>query len=369
MANFDTEKDNLILELKTLKTLITNIKNASTNLKSQLDNETSAYDTTSLETKINAFKTSLDALNSTLYRIFLKSSSDTTPLMLMITNFQKYLFICDFSSYSGDNELKDTYRNYLFDIPKAYYNVSSSASDIYLTAEHKILPYLKFLNNIPLLTASETDTYNNNIQKFSDERYDYEDHKYEVFLDLNNYMTMDKTLHIQLKYTQAIIDRLMADLNSIETVILPDLNETITSIDTKLISHMDQKRSTHGIFSLSNYERKVYNYTYLTERIRLKYEFLDGVNINIGLIDDKITELEAKPIPDYNLINKFKALKDSYISIKNSVEFELKAMIEEYNNMRLHVFGLEAITLGDKEFDDGGISNPNLPCFMNADLS
>lgn len=265
--------------------------------------------------------------------------------------------------YSTNN--KNVHMSSLFKISDNIYRVDYCAKQFQHIIQENIIPYINQLSSQGTHTTT-MDTAITKMETYITERNTYETLKYSKFqLYTASTMQQEKSTleRIQL---QAEVDKAINDLGVINGITLPGLSAQILELDETLLARINEETSIHEIFYLSNHERKIYNYTYITLRLRLKYKNQVVINNNISIISDKLFLLKNEPIPDYDLIVKLEGAQLAYQSVLNTMNEEIRAMVLEYNEIRLNQFGIEPIVENDVDFDDGGFANPDLDCFASS---
>ena len=225
-----------------------------------------------------------------------------------------------------------------------------------------ITNHFNFLENYS--PSNITSTYiSNEFDKIDSNYLTYLDDKNETYLNYQNSMKnlnniIDEITTIDLD-TEFINNRILS-----EDSIISNLINEITALDSQIVSRIKNSASVNSIITISEFERKVYNYTYLTIRIRLKQKLLESINKDIKLINETLLELKNQTVPDKTLIAKLQLNLDSFMAVKNNLELELEGMVLEYNNLRIS-FGIDdPVLITDTDFNDYGIADPNLECFQ-----
>ena len=171
---------------------------------------------------------------------------------------------------------------------------------------------------------------------------DYKDHLANYYLSINNKLTENIT-------NAANINAEIANLQQL-------LNEVI-----------DNEKPVKSIFSISNYQRIIYNYSYLTQRLKIKYFEKEKIINDIEIIQNKLIELYSQPVPNTGLINDLENLKAAFEALLNEVNFEISTMTEEYNKIRTSYLGLDPINENDSNFDPGKYAVSDLDCLETVE--
>jgi hypothetical protein len=146
-----------------------------------------------------------------------------------------------------------------------------------------------------------------------------------------------------------------------------NINAEITNLQQLLNEVIDYEKPVKSIFSLSNYQRIIYNYSYLTQRLKIKYFERDKVKDDIEIINNKLIELYSQPVPDQGLIHELENLKASFEALLNEINYEISTMTEEYNKIRTSYLGLDPIAEDDPNFDPGKYAITDLDCLETVE--
>jgi len=202
-------------------------------------------------------------------------------------------------------------------------------------------------NNKDTLYDSLNDLYNakSNLEKNkikNETLLYYKDHLNQYYLELNNKLTDNLTrtaeVSAEISQTQAL------------------LGEVI-----------DEEKPVKSIFSISNYQRIIYNYSYLTQRLKIKYFERSKVENDIEILNNKLIDLYSQPVPNMGLINDLENLKASFEALLNEINFEISTMTEEYNKIRTSFLGLDPIAENDPNFDPGKYAVTDLDCLETVE--
>jgi len=224
--------------------------------------------------------------------------------------------------------------------------------------------YLKTLSGTNSEDETAKVTIENTLDVYDTERRNYINTKY------NTFSTYQESLRefSEIILTIVDIDLEIEDLNnriSSELSLVIKLENDIVNMDQQIIDRISHQQSVNTILYISDYERKIYNYTYLTIRIRLKQKMLIAVNNDVQIINDILLQLKSQTIPDRSLIDRTETNLNAFVSVLNNLTAELEGMVIEYNKLR-EEFGInDPVLITDYEFNDHGLADPNLDCFQN----
>ena len=361
ISNTMNNIDVLNNKIDTIKSYMENGLIKINNIKTYIDKDITNYNSENLSSQISTFDSYINGTNPDIKTLLYSNGFDEDgTLSKIIKEIIKDFELIYMSSYYA-TDLRSSYVKDIYNILPGTYHVDYIFRIIKDEALN-IKNAKDYLSGIS--TDSTITTTKNNIKKFITERNTFiRETKVSAFDDMIDYQTKIIMNDINIEfYLQNYddFDQFITNINLRLNRLTRDIEEASTSI----IAKIRQEYSMHDIFSLSNYERKMYNYTYITIRLRLKYKIVNDINNNINLINDKLIELRAQPVPDYDRIHKFEDLKNSYTNILNSLNREIESLVLEYNKIRSDDLGLDPIRLGDQEFSDNGYANPNLECFM-----
>jgi len=153
---------------------------------------------------------------------------------------------------------------------------------------------------------------------------------------------------IKLATNQTIID---ANLIEIDTL------TTARNISSGNILNGDSNKL--DIFQMDDYQRMIFNYTYITDRLQKRLILID--TLNTDLLNAQTLYEAVHNNPDANIIEEVSALNEV-----NRIEVEIQTnrnfitnYTTEYNKIRI-VLGLPAIIEGDINFSDGGKANQQI---------
>jgi len=175
-------------------------------------------------------------------------------------------------------------------------------------------------------------------------------------------------------YTDKMIkDKLNIHLNELNSIkadnenTVIDLSTKMTTVKENLGVDLDQNNPVLSIFSINNYQRIIYNYTYIVQRLRIKFTDKKVIEDRIQIIDNKIAFVTSQPVIDQALLTQLQDLKASYVNTLNQVNFEIETLATEFNRLRTEHLGLPATAVESADFDDGGLAVSNLDCLDTSE--
>jgi len=189
--------------------------------------------------------------------------------------------------------------------------------------------------------------------------------KYKVYLS-------DYVEHYKDSLLKSFENKYYKKFTDLQTELQTDtakiLNE-ITTMQSVLKEELtdDLINRTKSIFGISNYQRIVYNYTYITQRLKIKYFERKKVEDDIEIIQNKIYEIQNKIPVDQGKLADLNHLKGAFIAVKNEIDNEIKTLTDEYNKIRTTYFGLKPIGNDDPNFDPGQYAVYDLDCLETAE--
>ena len=143
------------------------------------------------------------------------------------------------------------------------------------------------------------------------------------------------------------------------------ISEALLEAQNNLGVDLDENRKIESIFYINDHQRTIYNYTYITQRLRIKLYERKIVSDRINIINSKIEKVSNLPVIDYGDFKKLNDLLASYLSVKKQLDFEIETLIQEYNLIRTTKLGLEPLIEGIDSPDDvdkEGYSVSDLKC-------
>jgi len=249
-------------------------------------------------------------------------------------------------------------------------NLKVDIYSVYYIARYLIQEANEVLEYLESLTTTEEENENaktiieNTIDVYDQERRNYISDKYNNFKIYQDSLKDFSNLILQMNDLDLDIEDLSNRILS-ENSLIVKLEADIANMDQQIIDRINYQKSVNTILYISEYERKIYNYTYLTIRIRLKQKLLVAINNDIQILNDILLQLKSQTIPNRSLIDETENNLNSFISVLENLTLELEGMIIEYNNLRQQ-FGIDdPVTITDYDFNDHGLADPNLECFQN----
>jgi len=190
------------------------------------------------------------------------------------------------------------------------------------------------------------------------------------FSDKKRTADLDKLKLENLKSLKNYLNDYLNELNTLNSANVSNMAEIQTEINQKqaaLGEDLDENNPIKSIFEISNYQRIIYNYTYITQRLKIKYFERKIIDDRIEIIDQKLIEVTSQVIVDQGIVTDLQNLRASYSALQEQINFEIKTLTEEYNKIRTTYLGLEPISDDNPDFDDGGYAVSNLDCLETAE--
>lgn len=362
VQTYKTNTDILITSINNIIGIFTNILPKLDSVLEEINNldATALRSSSSVDTEYS-FINYIDSMKKFLFD---RGYNDASNLPDQISALVGQAELIDRAGlYSTNN--KNSHMTSLFKISDNVYRVDYCAKQFQHIIQENIIPYIEQLSSQSTHTST-MDTAITKINTYITERNTFESTKYDKYQIFTASKLLEDKATLERIQLQAEVDKALSDLSIINNITLPSFETQVQELDSTLLSRIKEESSIHEIFYLSNYERKIYNYTYITLRLRLKYKNKKVIENNIQIISDKLFLLKNEPIPDYELIIKLEGTQLAYQSILNTLNEEMKSMIAEYNDIRINQFGIAPIEEGDEDFDDGGFANPDLDCFAST---
>jgi len=351
-ATIKSNIDVLISTLTSIVTQLTNVKNITNNMKSAV----SSFNLSSINNFISLSGTaSMNNFSKLLFDLlFVENTNNCSNLISNILGGAQYL---NNTLFMSDNNLANLYTYMKTDIYSGYYiikNLAQELEDIY-----------NYINTMSGTVGNEEEALQyllDAYQVYTNTRSSYIDRKYIAF---KLYQEALK----DFKYLEADIVDIVSDMaefnieidNQNETIRL--LNRDLIDLDSNIIDRMQQQQTVNSILYISDYERRIYNYTYLTIRIRLKQRMMEAVQVDYDIITDVLYQLKLQTIPNRTLIDRAEKNQNAFDKVLINITTELEGMIIEYNTLRRE-FGIDdPILISDINFNDHQLADPNLECF------
>jgi len=217
---------------------------------------------------------------------------------------------------------------------------------LYSNTENIINVISTFKENI----TTALDNFNTKKQDFSKKHQDLQIQTIKLFTLRKQKDTLNQVL---IKLNQNVEDY---------NARLIKLNNLITQYKTALGKDLDFNIPTKSIFMISNYQRVLYNYTYITNRLKIKYNERKIVKDRIKIAKNARTEVLSKVPVNKALDEQLQYIIASYEALLNEINNEIKTLTDEYNKIRTTYLGLDPIAHDDPNFDDGGYAVFDLDC-------
>jgi len=358
---------------------ITDFKNTANTLISILNNVIIQY--TDIRDNIDDIKTSIVTFNTTDLSNFLNvDGTSGVSVYILKDNVKSYLFDYDFPKVLGqflgianylktidyfrDNSSNDIdYNNFIEQSKQNFYN------NFYIF--NYIIQEMENVYNY-LINRSGTAAGNTNsktklidtVKVFDEERILYLSTKYNNFKTFQDSLNELSVLLKTIAEESTQIDEINNRLDS-ERVKIDQLSKDITTLDSAIITRIQSQKSVNSILYIDEYERKIYNYTYLTIRIRLKQKLRKSIQTDVKIVEQVLIDLKSQTIPNRDLIDRAQNNLNAFNSVLENINNELEGMVFEYNNIRT-TFGInDPVELDQDDFNDYGLSDPDLECFKN----
>jgi len=195
--------------------------------------------------------------------------------------------------------------------------------------------------------------------------------KLNLFIDAKKSQDISQINLDSLQYQYNILDEysvkfneIIASLNANKLTVQND----ISSLTNLLGEQLDAEKPMKSIFTLNNFQRIIYNYSYLTQRIKIKLNELKQVQDGIQIIQNQIEVVQSTPPINNALLTDLINLKSSYAAVEESIYFELSSMKEEFNKIRTSYLGEAAIEINDLgTFDPGPYALTDLDCLITSE--
>lgn len=174
----------------------------------------------------------------------------------------------------------------------------------------------------------------------------------ELYITRHLKQNVDKLIKYhedELNYNLDTIDTLQMRIIEMQNIIEESGKMIITSESLRL-----------DIFMMNEYQRNVFNYTYITDRLRRRLYYVPIYNNDLT---KAVTDKENVDNHPESTITQQLAAAEEVNRIQTLINHN-NAMINqytlEYNRIRTEVFGIAPIIQGDVNFDDGDRSNQRL---------
>ncbi len=191
------------------------------------------------------------------------------------------------------------------------------------------------------------------------ENEDYFDQVYEI----NRLQSMESEMDIHLRGLSKLIDA-MAEQNIRDTMEVianeSQISANITTRNGAANNIMNADSNKLNIFLMDDHQRVIFNYTYITDRLRKRLFLVDQLSTDLVSADLNYHTILLNP--ESTIIEQITALEEvnritNFIQSNNLL---ITNYTEEYNRIRIYHFALPPIVQGDVDFDDGGYSNQKI---------
>jgi len=207
-----------------------------------------------------------------------------------------------------------------------------------------------------------TDSIDSSLDTFNTKKQDLSDNHKDTLIQIIKLYDLNQQ--------KSNLDSLETKLNNNITTYtneLANLNNQITEYKTSLGDDLDFNIPTKSIFMINNYERIIYNYTYITNRLKIKYTEQKVVEDRIKISKNALTEVLSKVPVNKALEEQLENLIASYNALLNEINNEIKSLTDEYNIIRIGSLGLDPIAHDDPNFSDDGYAIYDLDCLNSVE--
>jgi len=153
--------------------------------------------------------------------------------------------------------------------------------------------------------------------------------------------------------------------------LLNNYNIEVLSNNTDIINFTTQKENASknimnddtkrlDIFLMDEHQRTIFNYTYLTDRLRKRLFNKETISTNLLYAKSNYEVINANP--SSSILDKIAAREEVSRNQNELLSNDnyITLYTEEYNKIRIDKFGILPIKKGDEAFDDGGLANEQL---------
>lgn len=361
ITTFKTNLIALINILNNIKITISNIKTASSLLKTAVGSYNNSDIANLIRSSGNgtSFKKESIALKNLLF-----GSSSLPPLSEIISKtYGAADYLKKIKYFIDDNDGNIDFNTFTTNINFNNYDIYYISR--YLTQEAEVVhTYLSSLEGTSTENSNAKNTISNTLDVYDKERNNYIDKKFDTFGTYRESLRTFKKLILEIKGIDSDIIAINNRIIS-ETTLVTALQADITNMNQQIITRISNQTSVNNILYISEYERKIYNYTYLTIRIRLKQKLLIAIKDDVAIVASVLAQLKSQTMPDRTLIDQATKNYEAFVSVQENLTNELEGMVIEYNALR-NQFGIDhPITINDYDFNDFGLADPTLECFQN----
>ena len=367
--------------INTLKNLLSTLNDDLTHYKNKykmdfistfnLFTNTHVYNETDISLNLSSITFNKANLNNTVNT----SSCLSTLPSKSDSNYTTYINEGSISSKTYQGTINETKSNYASS-SKSFINLVNQ----FLNDTDEIFKLINNLKQIISYTINLANYYSDKGTSLIDDYVDvnaitidkssiFETYLVNLINKKSNY-EIEKINNDSLKYYKDYLNEIYLQINdklTENTTDTANLSAQITEMQNILGEVIDEEKPVKSIFSISNYQRIIYNYSYLTQRLKIKYFEKSKVNNDIEIIDKKLVDLYSQPVPNMGLINSLTNLKSSFQALLDEINFEISTMTEEYNKIRTSFLGLDPIANDDPNFDPGKYAVTDLDCLETAE--
>ncbi len=182
---------------------------------------------------------------------------------------------------------------------------------------------------------------------------------------LKNYLDLAKAIQAYLKGYKILFETDKIANNTIITELTTELEELEIQKGIAIQNAPEGIPYALDIFLMDDYQRKVFNYTYLTERLRKRLWQRSSLEKDLekAILNGKIIENESDG-SDESIIAKLVQEKEieRIKLVRDNNDHVIVTQTEEYNKIRTE-WGLLSIALYDVNFDDAGRTSQKIEDF------
>ena len=337
------------------------------------------FDTTNVSNFTFIF--SIDSISHTYYKldndinqnlIFnetqLNSDSGNANVLVESTD---YITDSTTDSISGTYTASDTINNYIKTIGYDKLRIVFEKTIFGLIQLHRIIEFLKQLitgiieklndysstENIIDSVSSFISNIETSLDNFNTKKQDFSEKHQDISIQSVKLFKLRK----QKEALNNFMNKINNNVNSYNERLL-ELNNSITNYKNALGKDLDFNIPTKSIFMISNYQRIIYNYTYIANRLKIKYKENKVIKDRIEIANNARTTVLSKVPVNKSLDEQLQYIISSYQALQNEINNEIETLTDEFNRIRTQFLGLDPITHNDPNFDDGGYAIFDLDC-------
>ena len=210
--------------------------------------------------------------------------------------------------------------------------------------------------------GSEVEKLELQITNISKNQQSEENSYFAQIIEINKLKAMLKKLNLYVEGLSTLIEN--ETKQNIQNELL------ITDNNTKIANNTVERNKAAGnimnsdsnkldIFQMDDYQRTIFNYTYITDRLQKRLLLVDKLNTDLKraqtLYEAVHNNAESTIIEQVSSLGEVKRIENFIESNQNFI----KNYTEEYNKIRFEL-GKPAIKEGDVNFDDLGLSNQRI---------